>query len=139
MSSSDCEKAAEPTRFQVNVVLTGAAIDVMYGLFLNGPTWDGDVPSKTGRDELVDLKLAQRCDGYQWLTREGGVAGARERLGPPKKETRGRQIRQRLNKLDQIEALISGAVTTSGQCQQVAMTATDGGLINALRRDEATL
>ncbi len=31
--------------------------EVLWQLFLTGPVWDGDLASKTGRDELVD-------DGY---------------------------------------------------------------------------
>ncbi len=51
--------------------MSSAAHDTLRCLFFHGPTWDGDVPSKSGRDELVDLKLADRMDGWQWLTREG--------------------------------------------------------------------
>jgi len=55
----------------IRVQLTAAAADVLRCLFFHGPTWDGNVPSKTGRDELVDMKLAQRGQGWQWLTRAG--------------------------------------------------------------------
>ena len=51
--------------------LTGAETDVMYCLFLLGPTWDGNVPSKSGRDDLFDKGLIDRADGWQWLTRDG--------------------------------------------------------------------
>lgn len=51
--------------------LSGAALDVLWCLFAHGPTYDGDVPSKMGRDELVDMGLAERYDGWQWLTRHG--------------------------------------------------------------------
>lgn len=37
-------------------------------LFLNGPTWDGDVVSKAGRDELVDRGLAEHAEGFAFLT-----------------------------------------------------------------------
>ena len=40
-------------------------------LFFHGPTRDGDMPSKSGRDEIVSLGLAERGDGWQWLTRAG--------------------------------------------------------------------
>lgn len=59
--------------------LSGAALDVLWQLFKNGPTWDGDLSSKRGRDQLVRLNLAQRgCDGWQWLT-EDGVQAALDR------------------------------------------------------------
>lgn len=51
--------------------MSSAAREVLRCLFFHGPTWDGDVPSKSGRDELVGMKLADRMDGWQWLTREG--------------------------------------------------------------------
>lgn len=51
--------------------LTGAAIDVLWCLFKHGPTLDGEVPSKAGRSQLVDLGMADRHDGWNWLTREG--------------------------------------------------------------------
>lgn len=54
--------------------LSGAALDVMWCLFAHGPTWDGDVPSKSGRTELVELGLAERHEGWQWLTWNGHVA-----------------------------------------------------------------
>jgi hypothetical protein len=40
-------------------------------LTLRKVTFDGDVPSKTGRDELVHLGLAVRWNGYQVVTRAG--------------------------------------------------------------------
>lgn len=51
--------------------MSSAAREVLRCLFLHGPTWDGDVPSKSGRGELVDLGYAERWNGWQWLTRKG--------------------------------------------------------------------
>ena len=34
-------------------------------------TWDGYVISKAARDELVNLGLVTRCNGWQVVTREG--------------------------------------------------------------------
>lgn len=51
--------------------MSGAAREVLKCLFFHGPTMDGDIPSKTGRGELCKLGLAERMDGWQWLTREG--------------------------------------------------------------------
>jgi hypothetical protein len=53
--------------------MSGAARDVMHGLFLNGPTWDGNLPSKTGRDWLVEKGYAARGDGWNWLTTDGAL------------------------------------------------------------------
>ncbi len=51
--------------------MTSAAREVMRCLFLLGPTWDGNIPSKSGRNELVDLGYAERWKGWAWLTRKG--------------------------------------------------------------------
>ncbi|MBP6564013.1 MAG: hypothetical protein KA200_00210 [Burkholderiales bacterium] len=56
--------------------LTGAEFDTLQALVLNGPLWDGDVPSKSGRDSLIDRKLAVRIvvrgeDGYTAATYAG--------------------------------------------------------------------
>jgi hypothetical protein len=54
--------------------LSGAARETLTCLCKNGPTYDGSVPSKSGRDELLQKKLAAKivlanCDfGYQAAT-----------------------------------------------------------------------
>lgn len=53
--------------------LTSAEKDTLHALLLNGPLDDGDVPSKTGRDLLIEKDLATRVivkasDGYQAAT-----------------------------------------------------------------------
>jgi hypothetical protein len=55
-------------------VLSERAIEVVGQLFVYGPTWDGDLASKMGRDEIVDAGLAVRRDGWQWLTEDGVFA-----------------------------------------------------------------
>ena len=45
-----------------------AAREVMRCLFLQGPTWDGDIPSKAGRGELIANGYAKHGYGYAWLT-----------------------------------------------------------------------
>lgn len=47
------------------------AMEVLWQLFRNGPTWDGNVISKTARDELKVLGYIDRLHGWQFLTREG--------------------------------------------------------------------
>jgi len=51
--------------------LSGAAKEVMGQLFVKGPTVDGNLASKSGRDELVDKGLAFRVNGFQSLSKEG--------------------------------------------------------------------
>jgi hypothetical protein len=52
-------------------ILTDAAIEVLGQLFVSGPTWDGNISSKSGRDELVAGGLAWHENGYASLTPEG--------------------------------------------------------------------
>lgn len=40
-------------------------------LFFNGPTWDGDVVSKSGRGELCKLGYAEHAWGFAYLTSKG--------------------------------------------------------------------
>lgn len=56
--------------------LTGAEIDTLIALVEQGPLWDGDVPSKAGRDGLINKGLAVRIvangqDGFQAATYAG--------------------------------------------------------------------
>lgn len=51
--------------------LAPSAREVMMQLFVGGPTWDGHVVSKIGRDALIELELAERWDGFQQLTLAG--------------------------------------------------------------------
>jgi len=51
--------------------MSGGAREVVRCLFLHGPTWDGNIPSKRGRDELCRLGYAHHEFGFAWLTRDG--------------------------------------------------------------------
>lgn len=51
--------------------LSGAVTDTLWCMFALGPTQDGDLPSKSGRDDLVQIGFAERGDGWNWLTRAG--------------------------------------------------------------------
>lgn len=58
------------TTFQAEV-LSGAAVEMLGQLYVNGPTWDGNVASKSGRDALCRAGLAWHEHGYASLTPEG--------------------------------------------------------------------
>ncbi len=49
--------------------------DSLMQLFLQGPVWDGNLISKSGRDDLVAAGLAERWNGWNYLTQEGVEAG----------------------------------------------------------------
>lgn len=49
--------------------LSGAEKDTL--LQLTKVTWDGNLASKTGRDDLVEKGMATRFNGYQVITAKG--------------------------------------------------------------------
>lgn len=54
--------------------------ETLMQLFVQGPTWDGNLVSKEERDRMVDAGLANRWNGWNYLTQEGveaAVAGGR--------------------------------------------------------------
>lgn len=48
-----------------------AGLEVLWQLFRNGPTWDGNIVSKQARDRLIKANLAIREQGWTTLTSEG--------------------------------------------------------------------
>ncbi len=66
--------------------------EVLWQLFLTGPVWDGDLASKTGRDELVDGGYVVRAKGWQTLTKEGMVLALERGFGR-RKDSFARQRR----------------------------------------------
>lgn len=67
--------------------------DTLLCLFLHGPTYDGDVPSKTQRDELFEVGLISRGKGFQWLT-DAGVTFALSLGYEAKKRQHQRNLRE---------------------------------------------
>lgn len=60
------------------LLASGAVVDTLIGLIENGPLEDGDVPSKNGRDQLIDQGCAQRIvvrgsDGFTAATLKGAA------------------------------------------------------------------
>lgn len=56
--------------------LSAGARETLRCLIYQGPTWDGDVPSKSGHDELLRAKLASKAvvkreQGYQVANYQG--------------------------------------------------------------------
>lgn len=56
--------------------MTGGEKDTLIALVERGPLWDGDIPSKVGRDSLIEHGLAVRVvvkgeDGWQAATYAG--------------------------------------------------------------------
>jgi hypothetical protein len=102
-NSGQCESVAS---FTVNVTLTPVEIEVLEQLFYHGPTWDGNIVSKSSRDQLFDLKLATRVEGWSFLTAAGMRLALQNRLDR-KKETRYRRERERMSRLSRIEEIIN--------------------------------
>lgn len=53
--------------------LSSAATEVLMQLFVDGPKWDGNVVSKSGCAELVEAELAEKWEGWTFLTRKGVI------------------------------------------------------------------
>lgn len=53
--------------------LDGSEWEVLWCLFKHGATWDGNIPSKAGRDRLINQELVYRENGWSILT----IAGLR--------------------------------------------------------------
>lgn len=70
--------------------LSASAVAVLEQLFLTGPTWDGDVISKDGRDELIKHKYAFRVDAHASLTMEGVALCTRSEIAIKKEKKRSR-------------------------------------------------
>lgn len=51
--------------------MPSAAEEVLAQMFMQGPVWDGNLVSKSGRDELLGRGFAMRVDGWQTLTKAG--------------------------------------------------------------------
>jgi hypothetical protein len=75
--------------------MSSSAHEVMWQLFCYGPTWDGDVCSKTGRGELFRANLAARVEGWSYLTADGMELAVRVHLMGDRKEWWDRQRRRR--------------------------------------------
>jgi hypothetical protein len=121
--------------FTVDVTLSGAAIEVLTQLFFFGPIYDGNVVSKSGRDELVDLKLIGRFNGYQFLLL-AGVRMALQNGLDRKKDAKRRRENERLAKLDQIEYVLRPEAEQQVQELAINQQPTVENLIEILSRPE---
>ena len=104
--SEDKYVESESPGWNVNVMLAPNAVEVLEQLFFQGPTWDGYIISKSGRDQLFDLKLAGRVEGYSFLTAPGVRLALQNRV-ERKKEKRERERRERLSRMETIEQMFS--------------------------------
>ena len=65
--------------------------DTLWQMFRYGPTWDGDLCSKSGRDGLVQRGYAGRFDGWNWLTDDGARLACELGFGARKEADNRRQ------------------------------------------------
>lgn len=106
---TDATKAAN-----LSMPLTGAEADVLAQLFLNGPTWDGDITSKSGRDCLFAYGLANRVEGWSYITRKGleaAIAANLDRTKERRERERNALDRSRSETLDIIADHIAAIAT----------------------------
>jgi len=72
--------------------------DVLRQLFFDGPTFDGDICTKVGRDSLFKQGLANRHEGYSFLTLNGvKLAMSKGFMLDVDKDRRDRERRVKLN------------------------------------------
>lgn len=90
---------------------SAAARDVFRQLFMAGPTWDGDVASKAGRDALTTAGLAFRVEGWTTLTPLGMNVGIRDLGMGDAKDARERTRAAERQARDRQEAVVLGALS----------------------------
>lgn len=76
--------------------LSSAAVDVLGQLFVAGPVWDGNLISKVGRDQLVEVGLACRWNGWQTLTQDGLTAAVEWKFGEETPQNRSWYRKQKM-------------------------------------------
>lgn len=94
---------------KLRIALPANAADDLRCLFFHGPTWDGNVPSKSGRDDLVRMGLAARGNGWQWLT-PAGIQACFDNGIHVEKERREARDRQRRNVVNDLARTVLGMV-----------------------------
>lgn len=99
------QKATGTPNNPFSIPLSIGAIETLFCLFNDGALFDGDVPSKSGRDELVNFGLILRYEGYQTLTKNGLKMAIDAKLHLNKEREYGRS-RKALNLLSVVEGLL---------------------------------
>lgn len=110
----DLLKANTEERPRIRVALPANAADDLRCLFFHGPTWDGNVPSKAGRDELVRMGLAARGNGWQWLT-AAGVQACFDNGIHLEKEAREARERKRRSIATDLAHAVLGTIRGGGE------------------------
>lgn len=77
-----------------SIDLAPDARECLQQLFFSGPTWDGDIVSKSGRGELFRRGYATRCNGWSSLTEAGLHLAVRAGLGDEKERRDNRKRRE---------------------------------------------
>lgn len=106
-----------PLVFADDRPLSTAAADVLRQLFVDGPTYDGDLCSKSGRVELAVHGLAHSQDGWNTLTEAGFGAALTVGLGPIKAKVecdRAAGAVSNANLVGALQAAINGIVFDAG-------------------------
>jgi hypothetical protein len=124
--------------------MSSGAREVLEKLFLFGPRLDGDIPSKAGRSDLVELGYCNRWEGWNWLS-EAGVKFAVEVMLMEGKKERWLEerssaihaMRHPLEEINQLKTLlVNRRLRIEGleQCmRRAAESSTDPVVARALR------
>jgi len=89
---------------------SAAARDVFGQLFMDGPTWDGNVASKAGRDALLTAGLAFHAEGWATLTPLGLRLAIGDFGAGQAKEVRDRGEEARRDATEKQQALLLRAL-----------------------------
>jgi hypothetical protein len=116
-TENQCEQA-QPASFTVSVALAANEVEALEQLFIQGPTWDGNIVSKSGRDQLFDLKLASRVEGYSFLT----AAGIRLALSNRVDRKKDKRRREHSNEIDKYRRIAEIVAPTTNQQEQTTGT-----------------
>lgn len=92
------ERAQDDKIGEIAKRLTGAQVDTLVSAVESGPVWVGDLPSKTARNELVDMSLLTHIvskmeEGYTASTMLG-AAVYRKLFGNSDSNEEARKVRK---------------------------------------------
>lgn len=123
-----------------NLALTPAAVETLRCMFMEGPIYDGDVPSKTGRDDLVKHGLAARVEGFNYLTQAGMLMAIDNRLGDAK-NSHYRQNRIARDTYDQLVRVMNiaehgGRIHISNYANGTGIGAAEGAQADCAAQNE---
>lgn len=94
--------------------------EVLWQLFRDGPTWDGDIVSKQARDDLTATGYVCRYNGWQSLRKAGLIACVKLHYGDRKSVEENVRRRNTIDMDKAREIIVDGKVVKSNTSQRSA-------------------